>query len=121
MSFLNNPTRHLRAALAFTVTADRVRAREIGPAGLGQIASPHKPPGSRARGILDFVFNDKTNERIFNQIIADMRAEHAEAIARGHLRKARWIEIRGHVCLILTAVQHVAGQLAFLRGRANHR
>ena len=66
------------------------------------------PPGSLARRILAFVFPKKTFELIFAQAIADMREEHATALADEDDYKAKWIVVRDHIGLGMTVVAFLA-------------
>lgn len=60
------------------------------------------PPGSWARIGLRFVFSKKTFDNVYAQAIADMREEHAEALAHGRPWKARWVVLAYHLDLVLT-------------------
>jgi hypothetical protein len=42
--------------------------------------------------IADFIYSRETFERVFAPLVADLRYEYAEALAKGLHAKARWIE-----------------------------
>lgn len=64
------------------------------------------PPGTNLLNIAKFVYSKKTLERLFNQIVFDMREEHLEALAAGDIWHARWIHLRGNVAFLTTVVMH---------------
>lgn len=64
-------------------------------------------PGSHAVVILRLLFSKKAMDKVFMQVVADMRAEHAEALHAGQLRLAKWISIRGHVGLFFAALAYI--------------
>lgn len=70
------------------------------------------PPGTNLLNIAKFVYSKKTIERLFNQIVVDMREEHLEALARGEIRHARWIHLRGTVAFLTTVVIHSGASVA---------
>ena len=53
------------------------------------------PPGARLRNMLHVIYPPKIAERVFDQIIADMRLEWEEAMAHNQKWLARWIQVRG--------------------------
>ena len=63
-------------------------------------------PGALAKSLLSFLFSKKAFESVFAQAIIDMREEHADALASGHLWKARWIVLRDHLNLGLTVAAY---------------
>lgn len=67
----------------------------------------HLPPGHRSGKVLRFLFPKKAFERIFAQVITDMREEHAEALEEGSDIKATWITVRGNVDLWLTSLFYI--------------
>lgn len=69
------------------------------------------PPGSSVRSVLEFIFSKKAFDGVFAQVIVDMREEHAEALAVGELRKARWIVVRGHLGIGLTVMSYLGATL----------
>lgn len=61
------------------------------------------PPGHLLLVITEFLFSTKTNEQVFKAAVSDMRVEHADALAAGRVRKARWIHVRGVVGVLMAA------------------
>lgn len=66
------------------------------------------PPGTGAMTILGFFFSKKAMNSVFVQLIADMRQEHAEALQAGRISRARWVVLREHLNLVVTACAYVA-------------
>ena len=64
-------------------------------------------PGSLAKSLLSFLFSRKVFESVFAQAIADMREEHADALAGGYVWKARWVVVRDHLNLALTVAAYL--------------
>jgi hypothetical protein len=65
-------------------------------------------PGARLRSIAARFFDPSTMERLIDPVIADLQCEHADAMRRGHIWRARWIRVAG--CI---AFWKVAGLAAF--------
>jgi hypothetical protein len=53
-------------------------------------ASVARPPGARLHEWASFLYSNKTRERVFDPMLADMREEYFEALAKGRKWKARW-------------------------------
>jgi hypothetical protein len=51
-------------------------------------------PGARLLAIVDFLFPPVSVELTFKPLIADLRIEYFEALAKGRTMKARWIRVR---------------------------
>jgi hypothetical protein len=66
----------------------------------------HKPPASTINSIVRLLYSKRTYERIFMQLVIDLREEHAEALYQGRTRLAKWIAMRGNVAMILTMAAH---------------
>lgn len=64
------------------------------------------PPGHRCVSVLKFLYSKKTFERVFEQILVDMREEHLEALSKEHAWHARWIHTRGLLSLLTTMIFH---------------
>ena len=69
------------------------------------------PPGARLRNMLHVIYPPKIAERVFDQIIADMRLEWEEAMAHNQKWLARWIQVRGVLTVVLTAAVHAVATL----------
>ncbi len=71
-------------------------------------ASPkiHIAPGTNINKILKFIYSKKSYDRIFMQVIADMREEHAEALSNNNNIKAYWIVFREHGSILMTIGAH---------------
>jgi hypothetical protein len=65
-------------------------------------------PGARLRSIATRVFDPSTMEQLIDPVIADLQCEHADAMRRGHMWRARWIRVAG--CI---AFWKVVGLAAF--------
>jgi hypothetical protein len=50
-------------------------------------------PGARLRSLATRVLDPSTMERLIDPVIADLQCEHAEAVRRGRLWRARWVRI----------------------------
>jgi hypothetical protein len=80
----------------------------------------HKPPASSLLRLAEFVYARKTYERVFAQLVYDMREEFNEALAAGRIAKARWIQLRGYLAFwsavsaygLSSAVSRLRGVLA---------
>lgn len=68
-------------------------------------------PGAGLRDMLHFIYPPKTAERVFDQIIADMRVEWQAAIINDQKWLARWVRVRGVLTVFLTAAVHVVATL----------
>lgn len=53
------------------------------------------PPGRHMVFIAQILFSPKTYDRVFAELINDIRLEHFEALRAGHTKRARWIAVRG--------------------------
>ena len=53
------------------------------------------PPGHRLALIYRFLFTPRVCERVFDQILHDMREEYCESLSAGRDQHARWVWIRG--------------------------
>ena len=78
------------------------------------------PPGSRVLAIADWLLPANDAERIVGQAVADMRDEHAQALAEDGRWKARWIVMRDTARIFLATGQaawHRVGKfmLGFLK------
>ena len=69
------------------------------------------PPGANLRAALHFIYPPKTAERVFDQIIADMRVEWIEATKKDQQWLARWIQVRGVLTVFLTVAAHAVTTL----------
>lgn len=69
-------------------------------------------PGSRILTFANFIYSKKTVDRVFSQIIHDMREEYIEALALGNKWHARWIHIRGVLSFLTTVVVHAGSSIA---------
>lgn len=69
------------------------------------------PPGARIRDVLHVIYSPKTAERVFDQIIADMRLEWQEAMIHDQQWLARWVRIRGVLTVLITMVSHAVKSL----------
>lgn len=58
-----------------------------------------KPPGSVMQSVAEFLCSRKTLEQVVKPIIADMRFEYWEALARGRTKKAAFVRIRALLSL----------------------
>jgi len=72
------------------------------------------PPASRVRGLLRFVFSQRTCDLVFDPVVADVQQEWIEAVAAGRKWHAAWVRVRGY----LTLLQHAMAQLPMSFGRA---
>jgi len=64
----------------------------------------HVPaPGKWAMFITQKLFSCRQNVLVFEQVIHDMREEHFEALQCDEKWHARWIAVRGHLALALSA------------------
>jgi hypothetical protein len=66
-----------------------------------RITSPKKaniirPPGSLLTAVSEFLFSQKTLERVVNPVIADLQVEYCEALAANRHVKAAWVRLRGY-------------------------
>jgi cytochrome bd-type quinol oxidase subunit 2 len=57
-------------------------------------------PGARLRALAARVFDRPTMERLIDPVIADLQCEHADAMRRRQLWRARWIRIGGFIALV---------------------
>jgi hypothetical protein len=60
------------------------------------------PPGFWLDRFLHLLFSKKSYERVYSQMIIDMREEYFEALSLGRLRTAQWTVIRCY-CAVLWA------------------
>lgn len=79
-----------------------------------------RPPGGRLLEAANWFLSAKTVGLIVGQAVADMREAHAQALADGLPRKARWVEIRDTLGILLALAQlawHKVGKflLGFLK------
>ena len=56
-------------------------------------------PGSLVLKIAEFVCTKKVYDRVFFQVVDDMRREYFEALFSSRKEKARWVVIRGYLAL----------------------
>jgi len=68
----------------------------------------YKPPGYAMTGALRFLLPKKVFERVVEQMILDAREEHAEALAEGRPKHARWIAMRLYLMVGLALVTKAA-------------
>ncbi len=66
----------------------------------------HRPPASAINSVARFIYSKRTYERIFMQLVLDLREEHAEALQAKHRTLARWIAMRGNVIMVMTMATH---------------
>lgn len=66
----------------------------------------HRPPASLINSIARFLYSKKTYERIFMQLVVDVREEHAEALLAKRRWHARWIATRGNLMMVMTMGAH---------------
>lgn len=66
----------------------------------------HRPPASLMNSIARFLYSKKTYERIFMQVVIDLREEHAEALQAKRPWHARWIAARGNLIMAGTMATH---------------
>jgi hypothetical protein len=52
-------------------------------------------PGALFRALASRLFDSLTMERLIDPVIADLQCEHADAMRRGHMWRARWIRVAG--------------------------
>ena len=69
------------------------------------------PPGAGLRDMLHVIYPPKTAERVFDQIIADMRLEWAEAMLHDQKWLAHWVRVRGLLTVLLTVLAHAVAAL----------
>lgn len=67
-----------------------------------------RPPGTILFAIVKFWFSKKAVEKVFQDVVAEMREEYFEAITAGEKWKSRWIVVRGNAALMLSAIAYVA-------------
>ncbi len=110
-SYRDDPDGFLRmiSALRDLPRPPSLRSRGLGAAPLAktQPRSIVLPAGSSALAVLRVVFGRRATERIFAQVVADMRDEWLEAEAAGRPLLSRWIAVRGHVALLAAVVAFV--------------
>ncbi len=70
-----------------------------------------RAPGSLLSSIADVFYPPKTRERVFDQIIIDMRAEWCEAMAGGRRFKALVVRVRGVYAFGSAVVAHGLGSI----------
>lgn len=66
----------------------------------------HRPPASAMNSFFRIMYSKRTYERIFMQIVLDLREEHAEALQANRPKFARWITLRGNAIMLATMVTH---------------
>lgn len=66
----------------------------------------HRPPASAMNSVARFIYSKRTYERIFMQLVLDLREEHAEALLANRPKLARWIAIRGNAIMAMTMATH---------------
>jgi hypothetical protein len=66
----------------------------------------HRPPASAINSVARFIYSKRTYERIFMQLVLDLREEHAEALQAKRPRLARWIAMRGNAIMVVTMATH---------------
>ena len=70
------------------------------------------PPGARLRNMLHVIYPPKIAERVFDQTIADMRLEWAEAMLHDQKWLAYWVRVRGLLTVLLTVLAHAVTALS---------
>lgn len=120
ITVLNSGKMKITSSLRPPVTSDiplstSAEMRSVAPWGLlaagmnERITKPIAyPPGHHSLRFLQFLFSQHTYDRLFVQIAADEREEHAAALSNGHKSKARWIELRIHLLLVWAAILWMA-------------
>lgn len=68
----------------------------------------NKAPGNFALRICIFIFPKKINDEIFRQAISDMREEYFMALSNDQNSMAKYILVRDHCNLVLTAISYIA-------------
>ena len=69
------------------------------------------PPGAGLRDMLHVIYSPKIAERVFDQTIADMQLEWAEAMLHDREWLARWIQVRGLLTVLLTVLDQAVTAL----------
>jgi hypothetical protein len=69
------------------------------------------PPGARFLQVARRIFSTRLVERVFDQVVADMRHEYIQALAAGDTRGAALAKFWGYVALARTLVALVPLQL----------
>jgi len=83
-----------------------------------------KPPGTRLRALAARLLDASTMDYLVDPAIADMQAEHEDAVRRGLTWRKRWICLRGYLAFFSMivahgrAVQEMKGGLRPVRGLA---
>ena len=65
-----------------------------------------KPPGTRLRALAARLLDASTMDYLVDPAIADMQAEHEDAVRRGLTWRKRWICLRGHLAFFTMIVAH---------------
>jgi len=78
-------------------------------------------PGHRTHRLVTILFSRRTCERVFEPIVADHQQEYFEALAQGETLRARWIGVRLHLDLGLSAVVWVATRVRAVRDGQDRR
>jgi hypothetical protein len=60
-------------------------------------------PGSRLRALALRLFDGQTMTRLIDPVIADLQCEHADAMGRGRLWRARWVRIASGIAFCKVA------------------
>lgn len=66
----------------------------------------HRPPVSAMNSVARFIYSKRTYERIFMQLVLDLREEHAEALQAKCPKHAWWIAMRGNIIMLITMATH---------------
>lgn len=85
--------------------------RAIGRSGVSR-QTLHRPPGYLALKLLLIIFPKRAFDMIFSQTFLDMQEEYLEALSLGLEGTARWIVVRGHLALLLSAFAYLAALFA---------
>lgn len=73
------------------------------------------PPGARISGWLDVLVGRKNFERIFQEMIADMRDEYFQALSAGRRRLAWWIRVRFYLSVGWALILLASGVAELIR------
>jgi hypothetical protein len=96
---LSTATRARSAAGAGAVAG--VAGAALAAAVTGRI---RQAPGAATLRLLAIVLSPRL-DRVYRQIVADMREEYIDALASKRTRRARWIVARGHLAMLAATIQ----------------
>jgi hypothetical protein len=60
-------------------------------------------PGDRLRALAARLFDARTMERLVDPVVADLQAEHGDAVRAGRRRTSGWIRIAGYIAFLKVA------------------